>query len=203
LGGGPPPTPPAAAPPPATLLGAIELLERARKYPSNLGEGKLQGAQENQILFWLGVTRERLGERDQARRDFEQACEGMKAPSPAVYYNDQNPETIFYQAMACRKLGRETRARQRFETLVNFGKRHLQDHVVIDYFAVSLPEFMVFEDDLDLRNEINCRYLMALGFWGLGKRRSALQELRNTLRLDPSHLAAQLHLRMCSVGRLA
>jgi tetratricopeptide (TPR) repeat protein len=185
------------------LISALELLERAQKYPSNLGEGKLHGAQENQILFWLGIAHDRLGERNKARKAFKQACQGMKTPSPAVYYNDQNPETIFYQGLAWRKLGRETRARQRFETLMNFGKTHLKDHVIIDYFAVSLPEFMVFDDDLDLRNEINCRYLMALGFWGLGKKTAALRELRNTLKLDPSHLAAQMHLRMCSVGRLA
>jgi len=185
------------------LLGAIELLERARRYPSNLGEGKLLGAQENQILFWLGVAHEHLGERDKGRKNFEEACGGMKAPSPAVYYNDQNPETIFYQGLAWGKLGRASRARERFETLVDFGKTHLKDHVEIDYFAVSLPEFMVFDDDLDLRNEINCRYLMALGFWGLSKHRAALRELRKTLQLDPSHLAAQLHLPMCSVGPLA
>jgi len=178
------------------LRGAIELLERAREYPPNLGEGKLHGALENQILFWLGAAHERAGEKGNAKQYFEEACEGMKAPSPAVYYNDQNPENIFYQGLAWRKLGRESRARERYETLVDFGKTHRNDHIVIDYFAVSLPEFMVFDDDLDLRNEINCRYLMALGLWGLGKRGSAFRELKTALRLDPSHLAARLHLQM-------
>jgi tetratricopeptide (TPR) repeat protein len=182
--------------------GAIQLLERARTYPAHLGEGKLLGAQENQILFWLGVANERLGVQDRAKKYFEEACEGMKAPSPAVYYNDQNPESIFYQGLAWQKLRRPDRARERFETLVRFGKSHLKDHVVIDYFAVSLPEFMVFDDDLDRRNEINCRYLMGLGLWGLERRGPALQELRRVLSLDPSHLPARLHLGMFRTSSL-
>jgi tetratricopeptide (TPR) repeat protein len=186
------------------LYTAIELLERARNYPPNLGEGKLHGSQENQILFWLGVAHTRVGEKEKAKQYFKEACVGMEAPSQAVYYNDQNPETIFYQGLARQNLGQETRARERFRTLVDFAKRHLNDHVVIDYFAVSLPEFMVFDDDLDRRNEINCRYLIALGLWGLAKRASSLRQLKNTLKLDPGHLAAHLHLRMFrSVRRLA
>jgi tetratricopeptide (TPR) repeat protein len=173
---------------------ALELLERARTYPQNLGEGKLQGAQENQLLYWLGVAHDTMGEREAARRCWEEAATGMKVPSPAIYYNDQNPDTIFYQGLALRKLGRRAAAKQRFETLVKFGRQHLRDHITIDYFAVSLPEFLVFDDDLDRRNQINCRYLMALGFFGLGRRRRAFQELTSVLRLDPAHLPAQMHL---------
>jgi tetratricopeptide (TPR) repeat protein len=170
------------------------LLERARTYPQNLGEGKLQGAQENQLLYWLGVAHDTMGEREAARRCWEEAATGMKVPSPAIYYNDQNPDTIFYQGLALRKLGRRAAAKQRFETLVKFGRQHLRDHITIDYFAVSLPEFLVFDDDLDRRNQINCRYLMALGFFGLGRRRRAFQELTSVLRLDPAHLPAQMYL---------
>ena len=174
---------------------ALELLERARTYPPNLGEGKLHGAQENQLLYWLGVAHDTLGERQAAERCWKEAATGMKVPSPAIYYNDQNPETIFYQGLALRQLGRRAAARQRLETLVSFGRQHLHDRITIDYFAVSLPEFMVFDDDLDRRNQINCRYLMALGAFGLGRRRQAFQGLASVLRLDPSHLPARLHSR--------
>jgi hypothetical protein len=78
---------------------------------------------------------------------------------------------------------------------VKFGRQHLRDHITIDYFAVSLPEFQVFDVDLDRRNQINCRYLTALGFFGLGRHRQAFQELTSLLRLDPAHLSAQVHLR--------
>jgi tetratricopeptide (TPR) repeat protein len=174
---------------------AVDLLERSRTYPANLGEGKLYGAQENHILYWLGLAHQGRGERGDARRFWNEASAGMKVPAPALYYNDPNPETIFYQGLALRSLGRGTPARERFQTLVRFGREHRADHVAIDYFAVSLPEFTVFEDDLDRRNQVNCRYLMALGLWGLGRRALARRELRAVLRLDPSHQGARLHLR--------
>jgi tetratricopeptide (TPR) repeat protein len=180
---------------------AVDLLERARAYPANLGEGKLHGAQENHVLYWLGLAHHRLGDRDAARRFWSEASTGMSVPAPALYYNDPNPETIFYQGLALQRLGRRAAARERFQALVRFGRGHRADHVVLDYFAVSLPEFTVFEDDLDRRNEVNCRYLTALGLWGRGHRAQARRELRAVLRLDPSHLPARLHLRMFASGR--
>lgn len=173
---------------------AIELLERARTYPENLGEGKLHGAQQNQILFWLGVAHEQAGSSAAAKNFFKQASVGLKTPAPAVYYNDQNPESILYQGLASRKLGRKAGAERRFNTLVSFGQNHLHDQIEIDYFAVSLPEFLVFDDDLNRRNEINCRYLLGLGLLGLNQRARGNRELRKVLRLDPAHLAAKLHL---------
>jgi tetratricopeptide (TPR) repeat protein len=177
---------------------AIEMLERARTYPENLGEGKLHGAQENHILFWLGVAHEKAGDSAAAKRFWKEASTGMQSPTPAVYYNDQNPETIFYQGLSLQKLGRKAEAMKRFQTLVNFGRKHLRDPIEIDYFAVSLPEFMVFDDDLNKRNELNCRYLIGLGLVGLGKPAGGLREFKNVLKLDPAHLSAQLHLNAAS-----
>ena len=177
---------------------AIKVLERARTYPENLGEGKLHGAQENHILFWLGLAHESAGDLPAANKLWSEASTGMKSPSPAVFYNDQNPETIFYQGVSLQRLGRKTEAKKRFQTLVDFGRKHLHDHIEIDYFAVSLPEFMVFDDDLDKRNEINCRYLLGLGLIGLKKQGAGLRELRNVLKLDPANLSAQLHLNAAS-----
>ena len=174
---------------------ALRLLERARVYPENLGEGKLHGAQENQVLYWLGVAHAQAGDLVSAKRFWKEASQGMQTPRPAVYYNDQNPETIFYQGLALKQLGRAAAAAQRFKTLVTFARAHLDDQVEIDYFAVSLPEFMVFDDDLDLRNQINCRYLLGLGLLGLGKSEPARTEFRRVLRLDPAHLATRLHFR--------
>jgi len=172
---------------------AVEKLQRARSYPENLGEGKLHGAQENDVLYHLGCAYERAAQRDGARRCWEEASRGMAEPAPALYYNDQNPETIFYQGLALRRLGEEQRARGRFETLVRFADAHQDDRPVIDYFAVSLPEFMVFDDDLAERNRINCHYLRALGRWGLGDSAGAMKELAEVLRMDPNLLPAELH----------
>jgi len=172
---------------------AIKLLERARIYPENLGEGKLHGAQENQVLYWLGVAHAQAGDPAAAAKYWQEASTGMKMPTPAVYYNDQNPETIFYQGLALMKLGKSVAAKNRFETLARFGREHLDDTIEIGFFAVSLPEFMVFDDDLNRRNQINCRYLQALGLLGLGRSSEAQSQFDKVLRLDPAHLGARLH----------
>ena len=185
------------------IVQAIELLERARSYPANLGEAKLHGAQENHILYWLGIAHARLGRRDAAEKCWKQASIGVKVPALVVYYNDPNPETIFYQGLALERLGHRAIARQRFRSLVRFGQLHLKKPVGIDYFAVSLPEFLVFDEDLERRNEIACRYLMGLGYWGMGRRAEGLRALRKVLRLDPSHQSARLHLRTPTVDGVA
>jgi tetratricopeptide (TPR) repeat protein len=174
---------------------ALELLGRARAYPANLGEGKLYGAQENHILYWMGIAHARQDRREAAETCWKNASVGMRAPAVAMYYNDPNPETIFYQGLALACLGRRPAAKERFQSLVRFGKEQEKKPVGIDYFAVSLPEFVVFDVDPTRRNQIDCRYLMALGYWGLGKHAESLRTLRLVLRLDPSHQPARLHLR--------
>ena len=83
---------------------AIDCLERPRVYPPDLGEGKLYGAQENNIDYYLGCALERLGDGGRARRAFEQATIGPGEPASAMYYNDQPPDMIYYRGLAHRKL---------------------------------------------------------------------------------------------------
>ncbi|KAF9118057.1 hypothetical protein BGX30_004874 [Mortierella sp. GBA39] len=107
---------------------------------------------------------------------------------------------IFYQGAALRRLGREAEARSRFNKLVDYGEKHLFDRPQIDYFAVSLPDFLVFEDDLHKRNEIHCHYMMGLGQLGLGRIREAEEHFRQALALEPHHQGAAQHLELCLTG---
>ncbi len=133
---------------------AVDLLMQAQSYPPNLGEGKLYGAQENNIFYFLGCAYEALGELDHARQWFERASTGLSEPTSAVYYNDQPPDMIFYQGLAKEKL--HSASAETFRKLVDYGQAHLQDEVKFDYFAVSLPDFLVFDQDLNQRNRIHC-----------------------------------------------
>lgn len=102
------------------------------------------------------------------RELFLAASTGNSQPAAAMYYNDQKPDKIFYQGLALRKLGREEEARGRFNRLIDFGEKHLFDTFKMDYFAVSLPDLQIWEDDMDKKNRIHCNYLMGLGHLGLG-----------------------------------
>jgi tetratricopeptide (TPR) repeat protein len=145
---------------------AVELLLKTKFYPHNLGEGKLPGAQNNDADYWLGVAYNLLGKKEEAQRAWEAASTGNSEPTAAWFYNDSPPDKIFYQGMALIKLGRTDEAKSRFNKLIDYGEKHLFDQVKIDYFAVSLPDLQIWEDELNVRNQIHCHYLMGLGHQG-------------------------------------
>jgi tetratricopeptide (TPR) repeat protein len=172
---------------------AIACLEDAQVYPHNLGEGKLHGAQENHIFYYLGQALAALGQHQGAQEAWQRAASGLSEPTSAMYYNDQPPDMIFYQGLARRALGREQEAQEIFRRLVAYGEAHLDDDVQMDYFAVSLPDFLVFDDDLSTRNRIHCHYMLGLGWLGLGERTEAIQHLDAVLSLRADHLDAHVH----------
>jgi tetratricopeptide (TPR) repeat protein len=174
---------------------AIALLHQAENYPDNLGEGKLYGTRENDIHYWLGCAYEGAGQVEKADLYWQQAAVGMSEPGQAVFYNDQHPDKILYQGLALEKCGAEEEAAIRFNNLVQYGHQHLHDEVKLDYFAVSLPVFMLFDDDLNKRNYIHCLYLIGLGKLGLREIAEASRFFKEVLSLDNGHQGAESHLR--------
>ncbi|WP_127126264.1 DUF5107 domain-containing protein [Pseudoflavitalea rhizosphaerae] len=174
----------------------IALLESLSEYPENLGEGKLYGAQENDIYYLLGCAYEHSQQQEKATTCFRKATEGISEPVQAIYYNDPQPDKIVYQALAWRKLGEPAKADAIFRRFIHFGELHREDEIHIDYFAVSLPDMLVFDIDLDLRNRIHCLYLIALGHLGLGNESKAKKLLNEVLSLDLNHQGARTHLKM-------
>jgi tetratricopeptide (TPR) repeat protein len=173
---------------------AIEKLERAKVYPHNLGEGKLYGARENDIDFWIGYCYEKSGDRSLADSFYHKASGGLNEPLPAIFYNDQQPDKIFYQGLALHRLNKKNDAHHCFTKLVTHGKEHLSNSVKIDYFAVSLPDLMIWDDDLNIKNEIYCRYLIGLGHLGLDEMEKAKKELEKVIQMEDSHSGAHIHL---------
>jgi len=156
---------------------AKRLLEECLVYPPHLGEGKLYGAQENDILYFLGR--------------YEEGTAGPTEPAAAMYYNDAKPDKIFYAGLCYRKLGQEDKARSLFHKLINYGKQHIYDKVVMDYFAVSLPDLLIWDDSLDTKNLIHCKYMLALGYYGMGDKEKALEYLAEVEELDNNHQGIQ------------
>jgi hypothetical protein len=63
----------------------------------------------------------------------------------------------------------------------------------IDYFATSLPTMLLFDEDLQARQETTALFLQAQARLGLGQRARAHSLLETVLRREPSHaLAADL-----------
>ena len=170
---------------------AIRLLSECLEYPHHLGEGKLYGAQENDFYYLLGIAYEALGLNDKARECWEEATKGPQEPAAAMYYNDAKPDKIFYQGRALSKLGREGEAHGRFYRLINYGKQHIFEKQKTDYFAVSLPDLLIWDDSLDTKNLIHCKYMLALGYYGMGDKDHAEQYLKEVEQLDNNHQGIQ------------
>jgi tetratricopeptide (TPR) repeat protein len=183
---------------------AIALLEQAQVYPPNLGEGKLHGAQENDIFYWLACAYEGMGNKEKATTFLQKATQGLSEPTVAMFYNDQQPDKIFYQGLAWNTLAEKEKASRIFTRLVEYGQAHLQDEVKLDYFAVSLPDLLIFEDDLNVRNQTHCYYMMGLGYLGLNKEQEARDCFKKVQHHDAMHFGARTHLQMVNInGQLA
>lgn len=176
---------------------ALALLQDAGQYPRNLGEGKLTNAEENDIWYYKGEAYRGLGDETNATACFGKATVGSAEPQQAFFYNDPQPDKIFYQGLAWRALGEEGKARGCFNRLVRHGEKHLFDRCRIDYFAVSLPDLAIWEDDLDKRNAVHCNYVMGLGYLGLGDKARAIGFLDKARALDVNHQGAQIHRELC------
>ena len=155
---------------------ARQLLEECLTFPAHLGEGKLYGAQDNDFLYFLGR--------------YEEGTAGPTEPAAAMYYNDAKPDKIFYAAMAYRKLGAAAKANGLCYKLVNYGKQHIFEHQTMDYFAVSMPDLLVWDGDLDAKNVIHCNLMLALGYIGLGDMEHGMRYLAEVERLDVNNLVA-------------
>ena len=174
---------------------AEELLQRAFVYPENLGEGKLEGTKDNHLYYHLGLALEGQGRDAEAKECFESATLGTDEPAGAMYYNDQPADMILYQGLAYLKLGKAREARARFCRLIDYGERHLEDPVKIQYFAVSLPEFLIFDEDYALRNRTPL--LLPDGSWksGTGRCRKAAGYLKEAVQTEPSHMMCRVYQR--------
>jgi tetratricopeptide (TPR) repeat protein len=172
---------------------ALDRLRDARSYPDTLGEGKLPIAAEQNIFFYLGQAQEQLDRRERARHWYTRAAQGETELTRPQYYNDPSPEMTFYRGLARRRLGDRDEARSIFGGLVEYGRDQIEDDGSVDYFAVSLPDFQVFEPDREARTRVHGHYVAGLGFLGRDCIDEARRHLDSALDLDPSHLGAALH----------
>jgi tetratricopeptide (TPR) repeat protein len=174
---------------------AIKHLEELKEYPDNLGEGKMFESPENDRHYWLGMAYEGLYNSGKSFEHFKQASIDLK-PASALLAPDLICHQRFYQGLALQKLNHHEKARTIFNNFIQDGMIHLHDDIAIDYFAVSLPDMMVFDDNLNLVNSIYCKYLVALGQLGLHQEEKAGISFDEILETNTSHPGANFYARM-------
>ena len=176
--------------------GAMNHIKAALVYPENLGEGKLEGTKDNHLNYYIGCIYEETGELDLAKEYYELASRGADNPAGVMYYYDQPADMILYQGLAKKKLGKTIEANSKFYKLLDYGERYLFDQVHRDYFAVSLPDFIIFKEDMNKKNKVHCYYLIGLANLGLGNREEAKKAFEKALELDQNHMECNLYKKM-------
>lgn len=147
---------------------ALAHAEAARSYPRNLGEGKHPLTPESHLHLLAGRALDALGQGDAARERYERAAD----------------------AGALRRLGREAEASAILKAALESAHSELATTPKIDYFATSLPNFLLFEDDLARRHRVSCLFRIGLARLGLGATAAARDAFAEVLELDVNHLGA-------------
>ena len=96
----------------------------------------------------------------------------------------------FYSALAWKKLDQPAKAKKLLRDLLAYAKQLQKSEAKIDYFATSLPTMLIFDDDLQFRQETTALFLQAQAQLGLGKNAVAKKFLSAVLQRDPNHALA-------------
>jgi len=162
---------------------ALAHFSAAREYPQNLGEGKHLLTRETHLDYFTGLALLQTGREDEARRCWAKAADD----SPITWLS-------YYRAISLDALGRKQESASLLNHMRDFAQKQMGTEVKIDYFATSLPNLLLFEDDLQKRNHVDCLFLLALSELGLRNHERAMELLNQVLSLDCNHMAAQQEL---------
>ena len=162
--------------------------ELALTSPRNLSEARHLLANPSDVHYWLGCALAGGGSGKAARAHWQIAVTfkgDFQEMSVRAY-----SEMTYYSALSWEKLGQRARAKKLFRDLLVYAQKLQKTRAKIDYFATSLPTMLLFEDDLQFRQETTALFLQAQAQLGLGKRARANSLLKTVLRRDPNHAQA-------------
>lgn len=176
---------------------ALQYFEKSINTPDNLGEKYHPLQAVAHINYWKGMAFKALGKSNEANAHFIASTseEGDFIDMAVSAYS----ELSYYKALSLSELGRSEEANQLFHDIRNYGEAKLLEKAKIDYFATSLPLLLVFEDDIQKRNTIDAKYLIALAEVGLCNTGEALKILDEILTLNSMHVGANDLLRKVSM----
>lgn len=126
---------------------ALARFEGALDTPDNLGEKYHPLQAKADVLYWQGRALRALGREGAAAERFEEAAAeagDFQNMAVAAY-----SEISYWRGLALFELGRREEAGALFAAMRDHAEAERQKPAKIDYFATSLPNLLVFEDDLE------------------------------------------------------
>jgi tetratricopeptide (TPR) repeat protein len=162
--------------------------EFALTSPRNLGEAKHLLANQSDIHFWLGCALNALNKKKSARKNWLAAA-NFKGDFQEMSIRAFS-EMTYYSALSWEKLGQRAKAKKLFRDLLAYAQKLQKSRIKIDYFATSLPTMLLFDDDLQFRQETTALFLQAQARLGLDQKAKAKSLLLTVLNSDPNHAPA-------------
>jgi tetratricopeptide (TPR) repeat protein len=158
---------------------ALHHFTGAMDAPESLGEAYHLLQAKADVNTWIGRALKALGRNEDAEKHFlESANEVGDFADMAV---TAHSPLSYYRGLSLRELGREDDARAIFEDLESFAQAKLNETATIDYFATSLPNLLVFDEDLQARRDAESHLLIALARHGLDDTDGAKSALEKSL----------------------
>ncbi|MFA7342669.1 MAG: DUF5107 domain-containing protein [Terrimicrobiaceae bacterium] len=168
--------------------GALARFRQALDVPENLGEARHLLANASDIWFWLGEASSASGDKAGAKRWWKKAAEfrGDFQEMSARAFS----EMTFFSILSLERLGRKADARRLASGLLAHAKQLAETPAKTDYFATSLPAMLLFDEDLQARQNLAAKFLEAQAVSCLGRKARAGKLAREVLASDPSHSAS-------------
>ncbi|MCC5835779.1 MAG: DUF5107 domain-containing protein [Opitutales bacterium] len=170
---------------------AREHFEAALQPPENLSETNHLLANQSDIYYWLGCACQAEGDAKAAQTAWQKAA-SFRGDFQEMSVRSFS-EMTYFSALAMRRLGQTDKADALLGDLLEYAKELSTTEAKIDYFATSLPTMLVFNDDIQFRQDTMARFLQAQAELGLGHTAEAKSLLNEVLARDPNHpLASDL-----------
>jgi len=167
---------------------ALRRFTGAMETPENLGEAYHLLQAKADVNYWIGKAMQAMGRTEEAVKHFGLSVEehGDFSDSAFTAYSPLS----YFRGLSARELGREDVALALFRHLRDFAKDKLKEPTKVDYFATSLPDLLVFDEDLQSRRDAENHLILALAHHGLGNRDAARSALAKTYEFTQSDLRA-------------
>ncbi|MCP5535007.1 MAG: DUF5107 domain-containing protein [Akkermansiaceae bacterium] len=145
---------------------ALRQFNLAMDTPESLGEAYHPLQAKADVNYWTGLALKHLGRAEEAAQHFKLSAE-ESGDFSSMAVTEHSPLS-YYRGLSLRELGRDQEANSLFQSLLDYGKNGLKQTAKIDYFATSLPNLLVFDEDMQARSDAGFHILIALAHHGLG-----------------------------------
>lgn len=139
---------------------ALEHFVKALETPDTLGEKYHLLQAKADVLYWQGRALRALGKEEEAIEKLELAsAESGDFQGMAV---TAYSELTVFKALALSELGRTDEVRAILDAMEEYARSEMEKPAKIDYFATSLPNLLVFEEDINQAKKDSLQQLLDL-----------------------------------------